>query len=250
MDYGPTKTNEMNGNEQRENQLLARLKNEHIRPLPRAYFIWNEFGRWVMLLGSLIIGAIAVSVLIYANQQAGVEILEHATHSRVEMFLALTPVLWLISMLGFISFSVWLTRQTRRGYRHSWLKIMSISIASSMVLGYACYQGGGAEWIDNQLFFSNLNLPSIENQKRKLWSDATEGRLAGVIVSISDSLLLIKDLRDKTWTVDVRQAFIKPSVDYHPGTLIKCLGHLAPDGRYVVTEIRPWVGRGRRGVVN
>lgn len=237
----------MNKGDGKDN-LLGRIKAEHIKPLPPLYFWVQEGARWLILFMSVGIGAIALSVLLYAHHQADDDLLDHATHSRIELFLALAPVLWIVSLVAFSGLSIWLTRQTRRGYRFTWPKIILISILTSGLLGYACYRGGGAQWIDQQFFFSDYQLPSVENQKRKFWSNAEEGRLAGIIISTSDSLLVLKDLRDKEWIIDVSQALIRPRVDYQPGVQVKCLGHLDSQGSYLATEIRPWVGYGRHAL--
>lgn len=224
-------------------RLLEKIKAEAIQPKPKIYFSLKSIGLWTLLFGSILLGAIAFSIVLYAYQQSGLDIPDLLAQSRTALFLALTPLLWVLFLFLFLALAIWLTRATPRGYKLTWAYIILISVLLSMTVGYICFKAGGAEYIDKTFYFSRLDLPSIENQKRKIWSNTEQGLLSGVIKEAGDSLMVLEDFRGKVWTLNISNTFIRPRVNYQAGEKIKCLGQLSPDGEYIVTEIRPWVGR-------
>lgn len=224
-------------------RLLEKIKKEAIQPKPKIYFSLKSIGLWILLFGSIVLGAIAFSIVLYAYQESGLEIPDLRTQSRTALFLALTPLLWVLGLFLFLALAIWFTRATPRGYKLTWTYIILLSVLLSMTTGYLCFKAGGAEFIDSSFYFSRLDLPSIENQKRKIWSDAEQGRLSGVIKEAGDTILVLEDFRGKVWALNIAKTFIRPRVNYRAGEEIKCLGSLTPEGTYIVTEIRPWVGR-------
>lgn len=224
-------------------KIIDRIKSDKIKPIPkyrfilRAVLIWGGFSLFIL------IGAIAFSIILFSIQQNTFDLLNHIKHSTLEFFLAIIPLLWLLTLLLILAASMWTARNSRRGYKLGPGKWLAYSTALSIVLGTLFFISGGANWVENS-FSNKIELyESVEERKINMWNRPDEGNLAGMIQSIEKDTMIIKDFNLQEWKINISSAYIAHMVVLEPGEKIKIIGSKTADYVFEATEIRPWGGK-------
>lgn len=228
-------------------RFIKKIKDQEIKPKPKWKFTYRNMITWMIMLCSVLAGALAFSIILFAIQQIEFNLIAHMSHSRFEWWLGMLPFIWIISLLVFVGVSAIGLKYTRRGYKYSIKALIIINITFSILIGSLFFIGGGAQWLEN-VFASNLRAyESVHAKKVKMWSVPDEGYLSGYILEVNDSDMLIIDFDDKKWTIDLRDAFISQMVELEHKELIKLIGDKTAMDQFHADEVRPWGGFGKKG---
>lgn len=219
-----------------------RLNREEARPIPHWIFKAQDFGLWTIFATSVLTGAAAFSVILYAIQQSDFNLLSHFSHSPLEMILSMVPLIWLAAVIIFLTLAVSAYRHTWKAYKFSPLYIFFISVLLSLALGTLFFVAGGARQIDRTFDSTLSSYESIEEKKSEIWHNPEKGLLYGNIISKGNGTLIIRDKNGSDWTITTTDAFVAPVLTLEPGEKIKLMGNLAGDYLFKATEIKPWGG--------
>lgn len=228
-------------------KFLERIKKEGIDPTPGWVFKAKNGFIWGGFIVTIFIGASAFSVILYAIQQSDFDLVNHIRHSGLEMFLALLPIIWLVLILIFLALSIVSVKNSNKGYKLEWLKVINIVLLFSVVLGTLLFISGGAQRLETA--FGN-NLPgyeSINKRKIEMWNNPEEGFLAGEIVFSGGDILKIRSFDGLEWSVEIEKAFIAPILGLEEGEKVKVIGTVQGKNNFLADEIRPWGGEPGRG---
>jgi hypothetical protein len=227
-------------------KLIATIKEQDIRQVPKWRFLVKNGLAWVVFLIAVLLGAGAFSVILFAIQQTDFNVVNHLAHSRLELFLGLLPFVWLSFLIVFLLVAFHSVQYSKKGYKFTVAKRFGFSAGLSILLGTLFFIGGGAHQLEHA-FAVNVELyESIQQKKMKLWSMPEDGYLSGKIEAVNDDYLQLKDFNGTTWQVSYDSAFIAPVVQLEPGETIKMIGKMTSENGFKAQEIRPWGGRGRR----
>lgn len=226
---------------------ISRIKEENIKPIPRWRYSLRNMILWLTFLLSVILGALAFSIILFAIQQIEFNLIKHMTHSRMEMWLGLLPFLWIITMLLFLLVSIFGLKKTRKGYKFTVKRLIAASTIMSMLLGTMFFIGGGAKWLENAFAMNVEFYEGVNEKKIKMWSIPEEGYISGYIVSVEDSAIQLKDFNETLWTVDIFDAKIFAIVQLDEGEKIKIIGEMISTDHFKAEEVRPWGGYGQNG---
>lgn len=228
-------------------KLIELIKTEGIRPKSKWVFTLQHLLIWASFACSILLGALAFSIILFAIQQTEFDLLSHLQHSRLEFFLALLPVVWIVSLAVFLTAAILSLRQAPKAYKTKLSQLASYSIALSMVLGVLVFISGGARLLE-QAFASQMDAyVSLQEKKAKVWSMPQQGYLAGRIVATETNAIRLLDLNAHPWHIRYDSStFIAPVVSLTPGDTIKMIGRMSGTSDFQATEIRPWGGRHTR----
>jgi len=229
-------------------KLINKIISEHIKPSPRWHFVFKNYILWIVFFMFIIFGSIAFSIILYAVAESDFNLLTSLSHSKIQFLIASLPFLWILFLVIFLITSIIGIRHTRAGYRYPLLKILSINIVISVLLGGLFFYTGGAERME-QIFAENIPVyKGIEENKILRWSDPENGFLAGVIIEGSNEIILIEDLSGKKWEINIQEITISQRAFLEIGGKIKIIGKILEDNIFAAQEIRSWEGWGlRRG---
>lgn len=231
-------------------RIINKIKDQKIKPKPRWSFTYRNMLMWFIMVLSVIAGALAFSIILFAIQQIDFDLIAHMSHSRFEWWLGLLPFIWIISLIICTAISVYGLKYTRKGYKLSLKNLIAINISLSILAGALFFIGGGASWLENK-FASNINnYESVNAKKVKMWSVPEEGNLSGYISEVYDSSMLIKDFNDKMWIIDLGSAKISQMVKLEKDELVKIIGEMTSDDQFSAIQVRPWGGFGQVGGQN
>ncbi len=226
-------------------KISQQIKDEDIKQTPKWYFIFQNMRIWISFLLSIVVGAIAFSVILYSIQQSDFELLYHAKHSKLESILVFLPFFWIVILLVFSVFAFYSLRSSKKAYKYSLLSLLSLSTFISILLGTLFFIGGGAQKLE-QSFANNIEAyKSLQEKKLQIWMNPKEGMLAGTIQKTVNDTIYLKDFSDKNWEIACKNIFIPPILELDTGEEIKIVGSLVNDKVFVAKEIRPWKGFGQ-----
>jgi len=122
-------------------KIIERLDAEKIAPLPRLRFLLLRGLFWLFAILSVVIGGLAIGTIfflltdLYASGFLGIP------HDVVELLL-MVPYLWLVVFILFVLVARISLKYTKKGYKYRLSYILSISIASSIILGSIFFLAG------------------------------------------------------------------------------------------------------------
>lgn len=226
-------------------KILDRIDHERVAPSPRWRFRVRNYTMWALWALTVIVGAVAVSILLYVSAHIGFSLYE-ATHPTWLSFLVdMLPYLWIFVFALMTFLAYWNYRCTKCGYRYSLWQVLTSSIAFSILGGAMLYMFGFAHQIDSQLGESMPMYPSLEDVEERLWQNPEEGRMLGVYVSplAEDDHVTFRDLRDRRWTLNTVFLMQSDLETLFSGTRVRVLGVVATSsGLYFYgCGVFPWV---------
>ncbi|MBK8504678.1 MAG: hypothetical protein IPL46_22195 [Saprospiraceae bacterium] len=232
------------------NKILDRIKKDAIRPTPRWLFTLKNAAIWTGFLMAVLLGALAFSVILLAVQQTDFTITSHLSHTKLELFLGLLPIIWLVLLLFFLAIAIASIRSSWRGYKFSILRLLTICVFMSISLGTLFFIAGGSQRLENAFALNVLTYESIEERKIQVWSNPAEGYLSGKIIGVNDQTLILEDFNKDHWEVNYSKAFIAPIIILEPTEKVKIIGKMSGDKKFNAEEIRPWGGPENRNGLN
>ena len=231
-----------------DQKLVEKIKEEKMTPKPRWHFLLKDYVVWGAGILALLIGAAAVSVIIYLLKYNGWELREETHKSLLEFFLVTLPYFWLVFLGVFVFILYYNLQHTKKGYRYSVWFIAIAGVLSSIILGGILYLFGVGQRIDNVLGARAPLYETVINRQLSFWLNPEEGRLTGIIASevIGGNFYLV-DPSGTAWQIQGRDLgngyraadFLKT------GEPVNIIGQVVADNIFQAAIIKPLMpGRG------
>jgi glucan phosphoethanolaminetransferase (alkaline phosphatase superfamily) len=228
-----------------DKKLVEKIKQDKITPKPRWHFLLKDYVIWASGTISLLIGAAAVSVMIYLFKYSSWDIRE-ATHKSVwEFFLLTLPYFWIIFLGLFVFILYYNLKHTKRGYLYPIWLIATVSVIASILLGSIFFWADVGEQIDNLLGERAPLYDTVINRDMMFWFSPGEGRLTGLVVEKSDdSRFEIIDPQGNDWEVLMPE--VGPTTEILIiGEPVHLVGKTLSDSSFQAYMVRPVrLGRG------
>lgn len=234
-------------------KLIQTIKERQIKPAPKWHFTLKNTLLWTSYSMAVLLGALAFSIILFSIQQTDFSVITHLSHSRMELFLGLLPIFWIVWLLICLIVAIYSVQYSKRGYKLTLPRIVGYSSLLSMLLGTLFFISGGAHQLEHAFAVNILPYDSIQEKKIRVWTMPEEGYLCGKIQQVTPENLQLEDFEGRHWTILYNEAFMPPSVMLVKGEIIKVVGEMTKEDQFSATEIRPWGGggngqmRGRRG---
>lgn len=204
-------------------EILARIRTEDIRPLPRWRFILPRIAFWGITALSVVLGSHVVvgvlSVLLDLNGDLPAKL---PIWVFVRAGAATLPLLWLVLILALVIIATLVIRTTGRGYRFPIGRILCGTVLATLALGGALYAAGDRPPLERYLDPAGFG-PSVRERHVKFWAAPEDGRIIGRVVSLSGGTMEIETLAGDT------RALVFPSERPLPefvatGTVVRAVG--------------------------
>jgi len=228
-----------------ENKLLAKIKDQKINPKPLWQFLLKDYIIWLAGLVSLLIGAAAISVMIYLFKFNDWEIYDQTKKSFLEFFVLTLPYFWFIFLGLFVFIISYNFQHTKKGYRYSTVLLAGASILSSIILGSIFYVAGLGERLDGILGSQAPFYDRVINRHIDFWSQPEEGRLSGLVVGlVEEGKFILIDRGQEEWLVSTENSQPYSNAIIVVGQPIRLLGEVIGDYAFRADKILP-VNAGR-----
>lgn len=184
--------------------VLDRIKNEHIAPKPRWEFLLKNYVIWIIGGLSIIIGSISVSVMIFLAETDDWAAIMQLGGKKWIILLNAVPYFWAIFLIGFLVIARYNLLHTKRGYKITLPVFAVASVLLSVILGSLFYAMGVGTMIDNALAKNARPFLGIIHPRLHIWSNAEQGMLAGKIISQENRrTVTIRGFDENTWIVQI-----------------------------------------------
>ncbi len=229
-----------------ENKLLAKIKEDKINPKPRWQFLLKDYVVWLVGLVALLIGAAAISVMIYLFKYNDWEIYDQTKKSFLEFFILTLPYFWFVFLGLFVFIVYYNLKHTKSGYRYSAILLGGASILLSIILGSIFYVAGLGEKFDNILGSGAPYYDCVINRHINFWAQPTEGRLSGLVTSLREGeKFILVDRGQEEWLVSTENSEPYSGATIILGQPIRLIGEEIGDHLFRADRILPvTAGRG------
>ncbi|MFA5024640.1 MAG: hypothetical protein WC523_06860 [Patescibacteria group bacterium] len=223
-----------------EQKILAKIKTDKLTPKPRWQFLLKNYVVWIFGAAALLIGAAAISVMIYLFIYNDWNLYEQTHKSFMEFFLLTLPYFWIIFLGLFIFIIYYNLKHTKRGYRYPLYLVILAPVAASLILGFSLYYLGVGEQIDDVLGRQAPFYDRFINRHVGFWSDPDEGRLIGLVVSpLDNNKFILVDRSGEEWLVSISRLPDRAASLVILGQPVKLLGQRETAAEFEADRILP-----------
>lgn len=182
--------------------LLGRLKNEKLKPAPRWHFLLKNYAIWLLGIVSFVVGSISVALIIHLVKNNDWAIYDEISNSLWQFIFLTLPYFWIILLALFLGAMYYNLRHTKGGYHYSVPVMLGLCIVSSVGAGLVLHEFAVGQAIDDLLGESAPYYREIINPQAMLWDAPEQGRLIGVISSSTgENNFYLIDYRHKEWLI-------------------------------------------------
>lgn len=227
-------------------KIIAKIKTEHITPMPKWKFWLRDGGLWTGLALLVLLTILSFGLLWYFWSD---EPWLHGGRFGFGLIFGRMPIIFLTLIGAGIFSTLFYFRHTGRGYKYSLIKTGLLLLFMLVFIGGLFNYWGVSRRLDTALGSSSL-YQSREVFMKGIWQRPDEGLLAGQIIEIlKDDNFLFRDLDGKIWTVDSSGAIWRHNLKPETGLEIKIIGQAEGDG-FIAGDIRPWIGSNGCAMMN
>jgi len=221
-----------------DQELIAKIKEDKIAPKPRWHFLLKNYMVWISGGLALLIGAAAVSVMIYLFKYNNFPLHTAAHKTFGEFFLLTLPYFWIIFLGLFIFIIYYNFKHTKRGYFYSLPLVVAASILASLSLGLLFHELGIGRMIDDVLGRQAPFYGQVFNRQLDFWFSPEEGRLTGVVIDAGDAKsFYLLDPAGESWQVFAAADSQFPKIRI--GLPISAVGKVSNENKFYAEIIRP-----------
>lgn len=221
-----------------DRELLGKIKEKQLTPMPKWQFLLKNYVVWGAGLISLLIGAAAISVVIYISRYNDWGIYKQIGDSAAGFILLTMPYFWLIFLTLFIFIMYYNIKHTDKGYRYPVPAILTGAIAATVLLGVLFYGAGLGQAIDDVLGQKAPFYDRMINPRINYWSRPGEGRLTGLIISRpNENEIVLVDRSRREWKVFIKSDKLESGVDIQAGKPICLLGRKISKNEFKAEQI-------------
>lgn len=227
---------------------LEIIKQKEISPKSKwQCFLYSKIA-WGLSFVFVVIGSLAFSVVIYMVKNNDWDMHSHLGNSLAEFIIVTLPYFWIALLIILICLAFFSSKFTEKAYRYKLITLLSIGLLLNIVLGIIFYNIGFGRVIDLYLQDKVPVYNYMSINKAKMWTQPEKGLLAGLIISVNEKQLTVKDYNNNLWNIELADnVIIKGRMEIEVGLRINIIGEKQEDGYFLAKEIRPLIGRGLRG---
>lgn len=220
--------------------VLKKIDEKHIKPIPKWQFILLHIGLFVMFGFAILFGSLATSLMLFHIWTTDWEIVPRIG-GGLHSFIYVLPYMWIVVLILMIFLATLVYKHTEKGYRLRPSIIVAISIIASLLMGSILFATKSAEGIETALRENIKPYNQYREIREQIWMAPEQGILPGRIYKIQDeTLLLLDDRSGKRWEVDITEALIPPLAPKPKvGDTVIIIGERTGENTFEAEGIRP-----------
>ncbi|MCF6276294.1 MAG: hypothetical protein L3J07_00430 [Candidatus Magasanikbacteria bacterium] len=205
-------------------KVLDKIKEEDLKPISKSSFLLKNSILWIFGGLTMILGAVAVSVIIFILTTQEWSIYKQIGDGFFKFFFLVVPYFWFVIFTLFIFITYLNYKHTKFGYRHSFGMVVLVYFLATLVLGGVFYFAKVGGKMEN-LFSQKVPFYEVMVQHRqKVWQYPERGLLGGRIEKILPNGFLLLDINKEKWIVDTKDAKIYSIQELKTGNVVGIVG--------------------------
>lgn len=223
-------------------KILARIKGQNIRPIPKWIFNVRTVLLFLIFALSTMFGSLSVSIL-WINLKLLLDYPNIKTANGLAVILI--PLLWLVLSLIFLIVAYLHFRKSPRGYRVSSLHLIVGLVGTSITLGTALFFSGQSQVLHR---FIRHQLPiygRLHHKMKDMRCKPIDGMLCGKFDAALETVFvsshaILTDQNGKAWNVNLKNAEIRGLPRIEIERHVRIWGHQTDDQSFDAADIRPY----------
>lgn len=216
-------------------KIIDKIQNTHLEPKPRWHFLLKNRLVWMAGALTLLIGAVAMSVIFYLVNNQDLSLYKQADASFISWLLLSLPYFWIFFLALFIYLLYYNIKHTKKGYRYHPALLITSSILFSILLGALFSTLGIGRHIDNVLSQRAPLYDRVFNPHINMWSQPEKGRLTGLIAIKQDNQhFILLDRNHSQWQV---MHSGQDDALVQVGQVIKLIGRIEDKNKFLAQDL-------------
>lgn len=184
--------------------VLEKITDQSLTPVPKWRFLVVEYGVWFTWGLSIILGAVAFSVVLFFLSHAPFIFYEVSHDSILDLLIDVFPQAWLLVFVGMGIFAHYNLRHTKYGYKYRLWQVLLSSILFSCILGVMLHIVGTGIIVDKMLGNKMPFFEDFKHTQMRIWQMPQEGRIIGTVLQNNQQLHIaqIADSEGRSWQLD------------------------------------------------
>ncbi len=222
-------------------KIVEKIKNEKIIPKAKWKFVLKNSFYWILAIVFLVFVSLSVSYFSFLIKKSDFDVSFKLCDYFFCSLMILIPLFWLCVLFAFAVFSFINYRLTEKGYKLNQFLVLGGSGLLALIIGFVVLYSGFSNWMDLQIENSIPAYKEFNLKQKMLWMNPERGFLVGKVVLVNDDFHFeMKDLNNKKWLVDYRNAKVPRNFMAFPNLEVKILGKVvvSHENRFNAFEIR------------
>lgn len=212
------------------NQIIQKIKSENLKPISKTFFLFRKISIWFLLVISTIFGAYAFAFFFLKTLYIDFTNWQYFASSYDVFLINNIPYIWASLFIISLLLIFYLFKKTNKGYKYSIVYIGVGSLFISFSLGLVL-----SKVFAQQNYFSER----FENEIVSDWTNPEAGRLSGEILFIDNNYILIRDIRDDVWNIDISYILESSRDNIYRHKLISVIGKYDYENNFTACQIIP-----------
>lgn len=222
-------------------KILEKIKKKGVMKTAKWRFVLKRFGIWITLVLAVLLSALALSMIIFHFAVVDFDVHMRLGRGLVGTLVEVMPYFWILISIVLFVFVYYDFKNTKKGYRYSGVLVILASIGLAILLGVCAFYLRVSEYVEE--FVEHLPPPfhHMQPDTGSVWQFPEEGLLGGEIIAFMGAeVVILEDLSQEIWSVDITAAEISKKVEFEIGERIKVIGEAGEDGWFFAKVVRAW----------
>lgn len=231
-------------------QILEKIKQDHIKPKPRWQFVLHSVLIWGAVIALIIIASLVGSAVVFNLQNTDWMIRPRLGWSWTRFIFMNLPYFWIALLVVFGVITYYSFKQTKSGYKYAMPIVLLIILLLSIGAGWAAHRSfRGGRWMEERAIKHMPLFQKMTDHRRMMWLKPDKGLIAGTIISDSvintgeENEFQLQGLRGKVWIIKINSTTTLPDL-LQISDKIKIIGKKINEQNFSAQEIKPFLGPG------
>lgn len=222
--------------------IIEEIDRRKVEQVPGWRFTLNALFAWVGFVLLTLLGAHAVSVILYLITGQDWTGLGHLRGGWFVYAFSVLPYVWVAALILLVTIAYLDFRRTRAGYRHRPVAVVASVLAVSLLAGVGLHAVGLGERTDELLEGRVPSYRRVVLRGFDVWNLPSEGRLIGRVESVGEGgQIEILSPSGDSWVVIVDESCGgMPMGEICEGCPLRVIGRSLEDGTFDAEIILPW----------
>jgi len=146
-------------------KIIEKIEKGEVKKKPFWYFLTKKYFVWTSFVLAIFLGAVAFSLFLlnYFDDFGPWYRLRNSS----EIIFSKIFLIWILVFLVFVALTIFNFKQTKKAFRFEIWKIVLLSLAGIVFLGFGIYKINCAQKIDNFLAHKSQKYLNLKNERKK-----------------------------------------------------------------------------------